>query len=368
MKNLDFILDVPESVKDYLFKLQKNDKVSFHPSLSGLTNEGEKLQLGFSTYGLKLYYMLGIWDQLDNNHKDKWSKFINSFQQNIKSFPKNSYIDPVLLNSYKEQTLKKSSIDLIKKTMNFSSKYNYETNEVKLSKAINAETKQAIATLYEVDFKNDKLLENIYSNEVDLLNYLENLNWMTPWTSGAQFSSICVYATTQSYKYKSTLVDFIKQKADPETGSYFSTRPNSNREIINGAMKVISGLDWIEEEIHYPEKLIDFCLENKPINEGCDVVDFIYVMYKCLKQSNYKKLEVNNLLKDSISEIKNLYKEKEGGFSYFVDKSQTHYYGVPITKGNNVADLHGTLLCTWAIMMILESNELLDKKYNIIKP
>ena len=157
MKNLDFILDVPESVKDYLFKLQKNDKVSFHPSLTGLTNEGEKLQLGFSTYGLKLYYMLGIWDQLDNNHKDKWSKFINSFQQNIKSFPKNSYIDPVLLNSYKEQTLKKSSIDLIKKTMNFSSKYNYETNEVKLSKAINAETKQAIATLYEVDFKNDKL-------------------------------------------------------------------------------------------------------------------------------------------------------------------------------------------------------------------
>ena len=368
MKNLEFISKVPEDVKSYLYKLQKNDRVSFLPSLSGLTREGEQLQLGFSTYGLKLYYMLGIWDELDKNHKDQWSKFINSFQQNNKSFPENSYVDPVLLGNYKNYNLKKSSIDLIKKTMNFSSKYNYETNEVKLNKAINAETKQAIATLYEVDFKNDKLLENIYLNEISLLNYLESLNWMTPWTSGAQFSSICVYATTQSYKYKSTLIDFINQKVDPETGSYFSSRPSSNREIINGAMKVISGLDWIEEEIHYPEKLIDFCLESKPINEGCDVVDFIYVMYKCLSQSNYKKIEVNNLLIDSISEIKNLYKEKEGGFSYFVDKSQTHYYGVPITKGNNVADLHGTLLCTWAIMMILESNELLDSKYNIIKP
>ncbi len=368
MNNLDFILNVPERVMDYLSKLNKNDKVSFRPSLSGVTTEGENLQLGFSTYGLKLYYMLGIWDQLDKNHKDKWTTFINSFQQNIKSFPENSYIDPVLLNSYKNKTFKKSSIDQIKKIMNLSSKYNYETNEVKLSKAINAETKQAIATLYEVDYKNSKLLENIYSNETNLLNYLENLNWMTPWTSGAQFSSICVYATTQSYEYKSTLVDFIKHKADPETGSYFSKKPNSNREIINGAMKVISGLDWVEEEIHYPDKLIDFCLQNKPINEGCDVVDFIYVMYKCLNQSNYKKREVNNLLIDSIGEIKNLYKENEGGFSYFVDKSQTHYYGVPITMGNNVADLHGTLLCTWAIMMILKSNELLDKKYNIIKP
>ena len=29
--------------------------------------------------------------------------------------------------------------------------------------------------------------------------------------------------------------------------------PNSSREVINGAMKVISGLDWLEREIHYPE-------------------------------------------------------------------------------------------------------------------
>ena len=52
-------------------------------------------------------------------------------------------------------------------------------------------------------------------------------------------------------------------------------------EVINGAMKVITGLDWINHEIHYPEKLIDFCLNTKP-QTGCDLVDIVYVLYKCL--------------------------------------------------------------------------------------
>ena len=54
-------------------------------------------------------------------------------------------------------------------------------------------------------------------------------------------------------------------------------------------MKVITGLDWLEVKIHNPNKLIDFCLANKPEFEGCDLVDYIYVLYKCSSQTNYKK-------------------------------------------------------------------------------
>ena len=32
-------------------------------------------------------------------------------------------------------------------------------------------------------------------------------------------------------------------------------------------MKVITGLDWIEKPIHYPEKIIDFCLKVDPGSE-----------------------------------------------------------------------------------------------------
>ena len=155
---------------------------------------------------------------------------------------------------------------------------------------------------------------------------------------------------------------------DKETGSYFSSKPKHNREIINGAMKVLSGLDWIDQEIHYPEALINFCLKNPPISEGCDIVDFVYVLFRCSQQTSHRKKEVNKTLMDISSKIEELYFEDQGGFSYFPKKSQTHYYGVEITNGTNCPDIHGTTLSLWAINMILKNNEMLDSKYNIIKP
>ena len=140
------------------------------------------------------------------------------------------------------------------------------------------------------------------------------------------------------------------------------------REVINGAMKIISGLDWLEHEIHHPTKLIDYCLNNKPILEGCDVVDYIYVLYKCSKQTDYKKREINLVLMSLFHEIKLLYSKLDGGFSYFKNKSQTHYYGVPVSKGLQTSDIHGTLLCSWALLMILDLNNKLDTDFNIIKP
>ena len=150
--------------------------------------------------------------------------------------------------------------------------------------------------------------------------------------------------------------------------SYFMQKPKHEREIINGAMKVISGLDWLDQEIHYPDKLIDFCLNNKPIMEGCDVVDFIYVLYKCSQQTSYKKNQVNQLMNEIVKELNILYNSSDGGFSYYKDKSQTHYYGVQITNGENQSDLHGTLLCIWALIMVLRNNEKIENEYRLIKP
>ena len=79
-------------------------------------------------------------------------------------------------------------------------------------------------------------------------------------------------------------------------------------------MKVITGLDWLEEKIHYPEKLIDFA-NNKPKHEGCDVVDYIYVLTKCSKQTNYKRKQLDGSCW-IISVLSVLYREKQGGFVF----------------------------------------------------
>ena len=54
--------------------------------------------------------------------------------------------------------------------------------------------------------------------------------------------------------------------------------------------------------------------------------------------------------------------------SYFLNKSQTHYYGVKISKGLNTPDLHGTLLLIWGISMISKIIDLPTSNWNILKP
>ena len=82
--------------------------------------------------------------------------------------------------------------------------------------------------------------------------------------------------------------------------------------------------------------------------------------------SEHEKIWEGNRLDNN--DIKKLYVADDGGFSYFIGKSQTHYYGVEITKGLNSADIHSTTLCIWSLIMILDTLEMKNSKMNIIKP
>ena len=361
------INDIYKGVEHFLNNLKKPEEdFSFFPALSGLTKDGQNLSLGFSCYALKIYYMLGKTKQIDN--LANWADYINSFQRDEKGLPKNSYVDSSFKDSYEEIDFTSSSKESIKVLLNFLKIKDFETREIKFKKAINAETKQAISTLYEIKHPNEKLIENEFGEFKNLEIFLNNLNWNLPWDAGAQFSSFCVYSTTQDFNMNTGLIKYISGKVDIETGSYFESRPSDSRQIINGAMKVITGLDWLGEQIHYPKKLIDFCLDNKPIHEGCDIVDFVYTLYMCSKQVDYKKKEINDLFLEISKDIFDLYFKKDGGFSYFQDKSQSHYYGIKITDSLKTPDLHGTLLCLWAINMILDNMDRLEDDKKIIKP
>jgi hypothetical protein len=69
------------------------DKYFFKPALEGKTDAGTKLQLGFSCYGLKFFYLSGQWEKLNDDEKINWTNTINSFQTQDTNFPQNSYID-----------------------------------------------------------------------------------------------------------------------------------------------------------------------------------------------------------------------------------------------------------------------------------
>lgn len=367
MKVKTDIENLLEKVKEYIFEIQKVSDFEFHFTNAGITDYGKKINLGPSCYALKIFYMLKIWDDLDNNKKNQWVNYINSYQVKNSDFPKNSYIDPGVINYYNSKKIRSSFVDLVKVGLNTSKNFSFDLSKTKLTRAINAETKQAIATLADLGKDNEFKLENQFENSLEVDIYLDKLNWSNPWSAGGQFASLCVYASTQGFPFLSNLENFSNKILDTNTGSYFRGHPTSSREIINGAMKVISGLDWLDVPIHKPKNLIDFCLENKPKPEGCDIVDYVYVLYKCWKETKYRKDEITIVFKEVIELFSNL-NYYNGGFSYFPSKSQSHYYGVEVTKGFNAPDIHGTILSTWALVLIYEFLEDSNNKYNVIKP
>ena len=373
-------INLPDSFEEKLFNflnsLKKEENSFFYyPMKHGLTEDGKKLNLGFSTYALKIFFMTGMWQKISSEEQERWIESINLFQKNEKSLPDNSYVDETLINFYLKPPMLKTFKDLLKRQISYFSNISYNSMDIQLTNAVRAESKQAISTIYQVGYKNLKPYLDFPKNENEINNFLEFFDWAKPWSAGANFSSLCVFNNTQIdnkefEKNKEILYKFISQIVDEDTGGYFIGKQPSETELINGAMKVLTGLDWINLPIHYPKKLIDYCLNVSLKNEGCDIVDLVYVLYKCSEQTSYKRNEVIDYLINLDELIFQHYFEEEenAGFSYYLNKSQIYYNGLIISDGKPCPDIHGTLLLCWALSMIDKISESDQLNWKIIKP
>ena len=346
-------------------------KFDYLPALKGVTKIGKNINLGFNCYVIKCLYMLDEWDNLNTSLKDDWVNYINSFQSINKNFPRNSFVDNNYIKFYNHGITAENLKFFTKNILNYVG-FNYESKKVYLDSSIRAETKQAISTLKQINKKNRDLYLEFPKTENELNSFLNALNWEKPWSAGAQFASLCVFADTQLQEKenelcKRVLINFVDNLVDSDSGFYFKGNMPTNQEIINGTMKIITGLDWINHQIHYPEKIIDQCLKFNINSEGCDIVDIVYVLYKCSLITDYKKKDIDNYFDIVLFEIMKHYLKGDKGFSYFIDKSQTYYYGLKITTGMNTADIHGTTLLLWAISMI-DNFKHGSNRFNILKP
>ena len=363
-----------ENILGYLGKLNTDKNTyQYSPVLNSLTAQGKELKLGFSCLALKCYFMLGAWKTLDIKKQKEWIHYINTFQGSVTNLPANSYVDKAFVNHYNLYKSRFGIKNVAKYSMNIIYPGKYSTNNQKYEETIRAETKQAIATVFEVGYRNKFEYIEFPKEGSNINQYLDSLNWNNPWTSGAQFSSLCVFSRTQlsdseSKKTALYLYDYLEKVLNSENGLYYIGNQDNKNELINGAMKVITGLDWLDLPIHYPEKIIDFCLSSKPNQEGCDIVDIIYVLYKCVNHTNYKRKIIQQYLEDLKPLIKQHFKEAEGGFSYFTENCQQYYYGIQFSNKNNQADIHGTTLLLWALSMIEEISDLDKRRFKVIKP
>ena len=372
MNQSDWLMRVKDSLVEFLDILQITGKTGrFLPCTKGSTQEGRQIALGFSCFALKVYYTLGLWEKLHLKEQKSWIDFLRSFQ--TRGNPRgnwvayNAFIDePVMTYLGRQTSWYKDLIDRVF----------YPNRLTYLQRVIIAETKQAIATLAQVGESSDQPYRGFPTTERDVKNYLSNLDWTQPWGAGAQLSALAVFLRSQAPSFMKPeetqqLLDaclcFVESLADKETGAYFKGKPPAYGMLINGAMKVLTALDWLDVPIHYAERLIDTCLQRLPSSEGCHLVDAIYVICRCSQQSKHRRADVQTYCNKVLGMIKEHYNQ-DGGFSYDIQRSQTYYYSVPISEGHAVSDIHGTCLLVWAVAMILE---ILDDNWiswNVIRP
>lgn len=367
--NDDFI----DNYLNFLNSLKKDKAYGYYPVKEGNTHQGKNIELGFSCFAIKSLYIIDEWKNITDNQQKSWLSFINKFQNNEnKNFSEASFIDTNYLENITQFSLPKETKRYIKKLLY--GNINVKSKKEELQEFIRAETKQAISTLYQVGSKNDKTYHDKVFSEQNITEYLNSLNWSKPWNAGAQFSALCVFLESQEkqnnlyFEMKKELVDFSNSIVDSETGCYFKNNIPEKNELINGAMKVLTGLDWLGEPVHKPDNLIETCLLIKPEGYGCDIVDIVYVLYRCSKYTDYKKIEIDLFFQTVEELIFNHYFLEEGGFSYYVGKSQLYYYGLNISKGLKEPDIHGSTLLIWALSMIYDFRENSNIKFNILRP
>lgn len=370
-RQTEWLAKLNDTLPLYLATLQvPNQRGRFLPCAQGATEVGKRVALGFSCFALKIYYTLGLWERLPSDEQEAWIVFLKSFQVDGKwgsdGITHNAFIDPSAIRYLAGQvTWRRRLIE----------RFFPPRRLTPLQRAIIAETKQAIATLVQVGERPTRPFRGFPTTPAGVRMHLLRLDWTKPWGAGGQASALPVFLKTQSAGFLQheprELLDvcsqFFESLADPETGAYFKGSTPEHGQLINGAMKVLTALDWLEVPVHHPERLIDACLERLPSSDGCHLVDAVYVLYRCSQQTQHSRARIQAYCSQVLDMIKQHF-NADGGFSYYIGRSQTSYYGVPISRGLAESDIHATFLLSWAIAMIAGIRNNGSLEWRVIRP
>jgi len=351
---IQWLEETPRRVLPYLKTLQEPQQEGrFYPATLGLNAEGERIQLPFSAFAFKTAFMLG------ENPSAAWIAYLLRFQ--VKGNPlrqawgRNAFLDAELV---RQVAFKTKRLQRLKERLFFPQRFSL------VQRMISAETKQAIATLAEVGARTPQPYKGFPQSERQLKRYLAALDWSKPWESGAHLATLGVFyaleaprflpaTTTQNLIARCT--EFVSTLHHPPSGAYFGAKETPPYdELVNGAMKILTALTWFKVPIHTPERLIDTVLAQEPLNEGCHLVDAVYVLHRCWEQTKYREADIQAYLLKLMNPLIAHYNPLDGGFSYHVGRSQPSLHGVQITHGYPISDIHGTTLLVWASLMILQ--------------
>lgn len=328
--------------KELIWRWMERLRVAGHPGWirfcekGALLEPGPRAGLGISCLALKICLMLGLERYLARRELDEWIEFIRSFQKKNGRF--------------------KGFFEDMEVTKAADMRIGWFKKDVGVRRA---ETRQACATLLFAGSAPKYPVDCLPRNTKELRDFVGSLDWSNPWGAGSHVGHLLFLyemnarlfgSREKIYPLIEEILTLLKKLQDKKTGSWHKGVPNNN-EIINGAMKIITGYRFLGKQFRFPERLIDICLSSRSLDNGCNIADVIYVLYECSRQTDYRINDIEDLFRQCIHHIKKLHRS-DGAFSYFIEKAQTHYYGVKVSKGLPESDIHGTALIVWSLVMI----------------
>lgn len=346
MEDLIWLNELKSEILMFMDDMHSQDVPGYYRySYSGdIYDDGLHWNVGSSVFALKIYYTLDVNE----------SGIIDSASEYIKSF---MHKDGMIYDDfvYKKGRLR-NFLSAIKHN-NLDNLFNAQYKR--------AETRQCYSALLLHDqLMGVKTNVPIPGSKVDIGRYLEKLNWKQPWSAGSHFSHLMFFlmlAQKTGQIDRETFdeltehsISWVNRLQNSHDGSWYSGSP-TDRFKVNGAMKVLTGLIAVNKvNFCYPEKLVDLCLSVSNDQTACDNFNIILVLNyagKLLGRS-YRQKEIEAFALKRLAQYKKHYFQPQGGFSFFINKANSYYYGVKISKGLFEPDIHGTIMFLWGISII----------------
>jgi hypothetical protein len=313
-----------------------------HPGWVRFCREGallepsEKTGLGISCLALKTCVMLGLVARLLQGELEGWVNHIQSFQTEKGRFV-SFFEDPAVLRVTDKRA-------------------GWFRRDILTRRA---ETRQACATLLSVGSVPLQPIAQLPRMSHQVRRYIQGLDWTEPWGAGSHVGHLLFFYELNARVFGETatadellpvVISELDRLQDPESGSWYSRRP-APHQVVNGAMKVLTGYAFLNKPFRYPERLIDTCLAVANDDDGCNNADVIYVLHQCSHHTTHRREEILDYCIRRLKTVER-FRREDGAFSFYGDRAQTNYYGASVSRGLRESDVHGTTLFVWTLVMI----------------
>ncbi len=304
-------------------------------------------------FAMKSAWQCGVWDGWSEKRRSECIDFVKAFQTENGEF-----VDPWLRASCRLGWKDFARAVLGRRSLPDALQMHRENDAAN----IRAETRQSASTLWMVGHLPDRSLPLEVRDRESFRRYVEQFDWSHPWHAGSHMShQLMMLALNHQLgnsdanyeEVVNAVQEFLDGFEDQETGTWFRGDAVDPQIKLNGAMKIHSGLAWLDGVARPSKERIDFALSLPIQFDGCGFTNSLFVLY-------YARVGLGDYRKDDIIErsIQCLnqsmaHKQAGGGYSFLKNSAQRFYYSQYVSRGELQADMHGTGMFTLGVALAL---------------